>query len=160
MTSTTSVRPTGVARVPVTGPNEVVRRIGWVVLAACCAAFGIFEAAKHGGATWGMFFLGAIGPDIPLFVQPVVRGGHQRGQLARAIVPFYNTLHFWLLPLVVIVFFSFYGTTNDQSAPGFTLGLLWLAHIAVDRVLGYGLRGRDGWQRRGVPSPDRTIGNA
>jgi Domain of unknown function (DUF4260) len=34
-----------------------------------------------------------------------------------------------------------------DSAALFTGGLAWLAHVALDRALGYGLRGRDGFQR-------------
>jgi hypothetical protein len=135
----------GVARLRINGPADVARRAGWWVIGLLSGAFGVFEAIKHGGPSAYLFFVGAIGPDIPLFAQLFLR--HRKGQLHRAVVPWYNVLHFPLLPLVLIAFFSFYGDTNDQSAPGFTLGVAWLAHIAVDRAIGYGLRDRNGWQR-------------
>jgi hypothetical protein len=154
--ASTSGRP-GVARTPITGPGEAARRAGWWVVGLLCTAFGLFEAVKHGAPASYLFVVGAAGPDVALLGQPFTR--HERGQLNRAWVPIYNTLHFPLLPLAVVVFFSFYGSTNDQAAPGFTLGLMWLAHIAVDRALGYGLRNRDGWQRREI-STKQTIGDA
>jgi hypothetical protein len=144
--------PGGVARLRVTGPGAAARRAGWWVVGAVCTAFAVFEAVKHGSPASYLFFVGALGPDIPLLAQLGTR--HEQGQLYRKAVPFYNVLHFPWLPLAVIVFFSFYGSTNDQAAPGFTLGLTWLAHIAVDRALGYGLRNRNGWQRGAKSTSD------
>jgi hypothetical protein len=45
--------------------------------------------------------------------------------------------------VAVLAFFSFVG----DSPAGFTFALAWLAHIAVDRASGYGLRDKQGWQR-------------
>jgi hypothetical protein len=45
--------------------------------------------------------------------------------------------------VAVLAFFSFMG----DSPAGFPFALAWLAHIAVDRASGYGLRDKQGWQR-------------
>jgi hypothetical protein len=105
----------------VTDRRHTVCRIGWRALGSCCAAFGIFEAAKHGGLTWIMFVVGALVPAIALL--PALRGRFVDRWL----------LGFPLLPLLVIAYFSIFTATNDQAAPGFTLGLTWLAHLALSR---------------------------
>jgi hypothetical protein len=81
-------------------------------------AFGVFEAVKHGGLAWPLFFAGALIPAIPGLPRSL-----------RRWVP-----HFPVAPLAVIAYFSIFPTTDDLAAPGFTLGLMWLAHIAISRA--------------------------
>jgi hypothetical protein len=66
-----------------------------------------------------------------------------RGQLAPAAVPFYNAVHRLWGPLALLVACTFW----IDSAALFTGGLAWLAHVAIDRATGFGLRTRDGFQR-------------
>jgi hypothetical protein len=93
-------------------------RIAWGAFGAFLVAFGVFEAVKHGGLAWPLFFAGALIPAIPGLPRSVQRW----------------VLHFPVAPLVVIAYFSIFPTTNDLAAPGFTLGLMWLAHIAISRA--------------------------
>jgi hypothetical protein len=119
--------------------TTIARRTGsiaWGALGVCCVAFGVFEAAKHGGLTWYLFFAGALLPALPL---------PEAGRSIRKWV-----LLFPAAPLAVLVYFSVFPSTTDLAAPGFTLGLMWLAHLAVSRALG---RGRSAAHR-----PDRTVG--
>ena len=104
---------------------------------------------KHQGLALILGIAGAIGPDVALLIG--LRDKTERGQLSPRAVPFYNLLHFLPVPLFVILQFTTLPGTNDDIAPGFTLALTWLAHICVDRALGYGLRNREGRQRYWSP---------
>jgi hypothetical protein len=118
-----------------------VKRIAWAVAATFLLAFAVFEAVKYGGWTVGALLLGLIGPDLT-FLTGIGAGPIERGVMPRRVVPFYNAAHHWALPVVLLVVFSFVTTPA-----AFTLGLAWLAHIAVDRAVGYGFRTADGRQR-------------
>jgi hypothetical protein len=54
-------------------------------------------------------------------------------------------MHRPIVPIVVMAVPVALGAGG--TAVPFTFGLAWLAHIALDRALGYGLRTADGWQR-------------
>jgi hypothetical protein len=129
----------------VTSTRWPLRRFLWVLVAALLLAAVLFEALKHGGWSIPLAMLGGIGPDLSFLAG--AGHPHQPGQLPAPAVRLYNALHRPWLPLAVIVLFSVYGITPDSGAAGFTFGLAWLTHVAVDRVLGYGLRTPDGWRR-------------
>jgi hypothetical protein len=117
------------------------RRLAWLALGLCCAGFAVFEIAKHGGAALplGLGFL--IAPDLAMLV-----GANRRlakGQLAPRAVPVYNLVHRVWGPLALLVACTFW----IDSAALFTGGLAWLAHVAIDRAAGYGLRTPSGFQR-------------
>jgi hypothetical protein len=102
----------------------------------------VAELIIQGTGLW-QFFVFLIAPDIPLFF-----GGGQGlgpGQLhPRAVGP-YNLTHRLVGPIVLAAL-GFSGLIGI----GFGIGALaWGAHIALDRGLGFGLRGADGYQRRG-----------
>ena len=66
--------------------------------------------------------------------------GMAKGRLHPRWVPFYNALHMFIGPVAVGALFLVAGISP--------LGpLAWALHIAWDRMLGYGLRTRDGFQR-------------
>ncbi|WP_236793668.1 DUF4260 family protein [Amycolatopsis sp. GM8] len=117
-------------------------RTGNGVFGLLLLAFAIFEAVKHGGWATPLLFVGLIAPDLVFLIGIGVHT--ERGVLPRRVVPFYNTTHFWPLPVLLLVYFTFFAGAN--FVPGFTLGLAWLAHICLDRSLGYGLRRWDGTQ--------------
>ena len=75
---------------------------------------------------WGLFVLGAVGPDVALL------GLRGDGRLRPRWVPVYNALHRFPGPLVVLAL----------GAP--VLAAAWAAHVAIDRAVGYGLRAPDG----------------
>jgi hypothetical protein len=122
----------------ITVRRPTVTRIGWMAVAALLLAVTVFEAGKHGGATVATAILGGVGPDLTFLLgigQP-----HRPGLLPRLVVRAYNLAHHPLPPLAVVMFFSLIG----DSAAGFTFGLAWLTHIAVDRACGHGRRDLDG----------------
>ncbi|PWW53025.1 DUF4260 family protein [Actinokineospora spheciospongiae] len=129
-----------------TSPPTAASRTGWGLGGAFFLAFGVFEMVEHGGTTWATGLIGALAPDIPLLFGFWGKG-LAKSQLSPKVVPFYNATHHWLPPVLVIAWFSLMTGTNDEAAPGFTLGVMWLAHIMVDRAFGYGPRNRAGFQR-------------
>jgi Domain of unknown function (DUF4260) len=106
------------------------------------------------GHLWQFFAFGAA-PDLALVagigsagfalrantrkgISPSGRAfpGLAKGQLQPRAVPLYNALHRFPGPIIL------------AFVPGFLLAALaWGLHIAIDRTVGYGLRGTDGFQR-------------
>jgi hypothetical protein len=125
----------GTTRRPTVRPLPGI--VGLLLLAAAIA-----EIVLHGGATIWTALLGLVGPDFAFFVG--IGRPHEPGRLPRLAVPVYNLLHRPWLPLIVLVVVTVDGQTNAQAAPYFVGALAWLAHIALDRALGFNLRARDG----------------
>ena len=77
------------------------------------------------GGNWWLFALFAILPDVSLLAYIGYDGTSRWPSLV------YNTFHTYALPILgLIAFWSF--------QPIFLLG--WVAHIAVDRFVGYGFK--------------------
>src|SRR5215472_2103326 len=99
------------------------RRAAWIAWSAFLLAFAILEGVNHGAASWAAL---------------------ARGQLPRKAVPVYNAAHRTWIPLALTAAY----TVGPLDAPAlFTFLLAWMLHIAVDRVAGYNLRGKDGFIR-------------
>lgn len=105
----------------VTGaPNLILRAEGLGVLAAACWTY-----AATGG-NWWLFAALFLAPD--LFMLGYVRG-------PRAGAAAYNLGHTYLVPLALL------GLGHLAALPLLmALGLIWAAHIGLDRMLGYGLK--------------------
>jgi hypothetical protein len=90
----------------------------------------LFVAALTGywisGASWWLFALLILVPDLSML-------GYLRGPRIGAYA--YNCFHVTLWPLLLLV-----GGYLADSAPAVSVGLIWLAHIGIDRALGYGLK--------------------
>jgi hypothetical protein len=115
-------------------------RLPYAALTALFLAATIFETARH-GFTWQLPLF-ALAPDLALLL-----GVGRRlapGQLHPRAVPVYNVVHTFFGPLAVLVLASLLGL----SVGWFVAGLAWGTHVALDRTVGYGLRTRDGFQRR------------
>ncbi len=102
------------------GPRVLLRVEGLALVAASVAAYW----AMDGG--WGMFALFFLAPDLAFL-----------GYLASARVgaATYNLSHTSTLPLLLIV-----AAVAGPSRVWALAGLIWLAHIGLDRVLGFGLK--------------------
>jgi len=91
----------------------------------CVFLFSLFLYRSTGGS-WGFFFLLFLWPDLSMFAYWInVRAGSA----------LYNLAHTYAaaLTLAAVAFHQ-----HHYSALGFAL--IWLAHIGVDRALGYGLK--------------------
>lgn len=77
-------------------------------------------------ASWGWFALLFLAPDLFMLAYLMnVRVG----------AAFYNLVHTYVLPLLLIAYAVF--ARHQWLLP---YGLIWTAHIGMDRVLGFGLK--------------------
>jgi hypothetical protein len=89
------------------------------VLTAACAAYA------QNGASWLLFAALFLAPDLSFFTYA---GGKSLGAAV------YNAVHTYAVPLVLLMI-------GPLIYPGFTpYALIWIAHIGLDRALGYGLK--------------------
>ena len=83
-------------------------------------------------ANWWIFALLLFVPDVSMLGYWV---SNRAGQTI------YNVVHTYALPLTVIVL-SYW----SHQAGWLASGLIWLAHIGLDRTLGYGLKEARGFK--------------
>ena len=135
-----------------TSTARIAARVGWLALWAFVTAFAWFEVVMHGyiegsaleAAVLTTVAVGAfILPDMTFLVgigQPI-----EKGYLPTKAVPSYNAMHrIWpplLLTTVVGIGLTPLGPVGLALFIG---GLSWMAHVALDRAAGYGLRNADG----------------
>ena len=102
-------------------PVDILIRIEWGALfLAALVGYGL----AHG--SWLLFALLILAPDISMLAY---LGGPRVGAIA------YNAFHVLVWPLGLLLA-GFYA---GQALP-IQLALIWLAHIGMDRMLGYGLK--------------------
>jgi hypothetical protein len=108
--------------------------------------FGLLSAALGVGvvvtqhAAWWQLVVFAIAPDLAMIAG--AGQGLARGQLHPRAVPLYNAVHrFWAPAVLAAVSLAL------MYPAWLGGGLAWIAHIAFDRSLGFGLRTREGFQR-------------
>jgi hypothetical protein len=75
---------------------------------------------------WGTFALLLLAPDLTLALYAVSK---RAGSIA------YNLVHAIFLPLLLAALSYFNG-----SSLGIQLSLIWLAHIGMDHLFGYGFK--------------------
>jgi hypothetical protein len=105
----------------VTGLPKVLLRIeGAGVLLAALYFYG------RSDASWVLFAILILAPDVSV-------AGFLLGPKIGAYT--YDIVHTEALPLAVIV-----GAVAQDNETLVSVGLIWLAHIGMDRVVGYGLK--------------------
>jgi hypothetical protein len=117
-----------------------MKRVAYAAMGLVAAGLGIFVIVSQHASWWQLAVL-AIAPDIALLFGAAP--GLERGQLHPRAVPFYNAVHRLVVPVMLIA--VAYLLHVDGWVAG---GLAWVAHIAFDRSLGFGLRTAQGFQRR------------
>ena len=103
------------------------RNIFWLVRLenAALAAMAIVLFATTSG-NWWLFAVLILAPDLAFL-------GYLKGPRIGALA--YNAAHTWLAPaLLGAVSLSGAGPVPAE------IGLIWAAHIGIDRALGYGLK--------------------
>lgn len=117
------------------------RRLAYAGLAAGLLVALVYELWAHGTGYLQLAAFGA-GPDLAVLLG--AGAGLARGQLHPRAVPAYNLLHRLAGPAVLLA-----AATLAALGPAWVVAALaWGLHIALDRALGYGLRTREGFQRR------------
>lgn len=107
-------------------PGLLLRAEGLVVLAGALALYAM------GGHGWLAFVLLLFAPDLTM-------AGYLLNPRAGSII--YNLGHTYSLPLALALVSLVTG-----FEPGQQLALVWLAHIGLDRTLGYGLKYTTGFK--------------
>jgi Domain of unknown function (DUF4260) len=107
-------------------PTVVLRLEGAALLAVA-----VFLYARYGDG-WVLFALLILAPDLSLL-------GYTAGPVVGAAA--YDTLHTTVLPLALGVVGIVSGSEVVLS-----VALVWLAHIGMDRGLGYGLKLTSGFR--------------
>ena len=108
-------------------PVDLMVRLEWAATAV--AAIVVY---KMTGVSWWLFALLILTPDLAML-------GYLAGPRVGAAS--YNALHTLIAPLVL-------GLTGVlfASPVATAVALIWIAHIAIDRALGYGLKLATGFQ--------------
>jgi hypothetical protein len=109
---------------PLTSPALLLRVESLVLFAT---AVGVY--AWHDGSWW-LFALLFLAPDLSFFAY---LAGPRLGAAG------YNLAHAFILPGILLA-------AATRSALALDLALIWGAHIALDRVLGYGLKYPEGFK--------------
>jgi hypothetical protein len=106
-----------------TTPHLLLRLEGLAILIAGISLYTLTEG------TWLTFFLLLLAPDAAMLgylVNPKVGSW------------LYNLAHIYVLPVGLAVF-----SVLLASGIGLQISLIWVAHIGMDRVFGYGLKYED-----------------
>ena len=128
----------------------------WLALWTFLTTFAVFEVVKHGfvngsaaeAATLSAVAFGFfVAPDLTFLIG--VGKTVPQGHIAPDAVGWYNAMHRFAVPfaLTSIVGIAFAPLTFGPLVL-FVGGLSWMAHIALDRAGGYGLRNADGSRAR------------
>jgi hypothetical protein len=121
--------------------SPATRRGAYALAATVLLAAIVLELAGHSTGWWQLAAF-SIGPDLALLLG--AGEGLERGQLHPRAVPAYNAVHRSFGPVALGALAAL-----GVLPHGFFVGALaWGFHVALDRALGYGLRTRDGFQRR------------
>ena len=111
----------------VTGtPNLLLRAEAAFLLAGAVAVYAAL------GSSWTLFALLALAPDLSMIA-------YLAGRRAGTIV--YNAAHWECVPLGLLGYGFFGGSTIALD-----VGLIWLAHVAFDRMIGAGLKYPEGFR--------------
>ncbi len=102
------------------GVTRLLRLEGAAVLAAAVAAYAFI------GGAWPLFALLLLAPDLAMI-------GYRFGPVVGAAA--YNAVHAYLAPAALGAAGLALGAPVMQG-----LALIWLAHIGLDRTLGFGLK--------------------
>ena len=122
MSETTATSGTGAAT---GGVRALLRLEGVVLFAGMTLLYALWDGS------WWVYAILFLAPDISF-------AAYLAGPRAGAIV--YNAAHSYLLPVALMT------TGLAMSSPlVLSIAMIWLAHIAIDRALGYGLKCQAGF---------------
>lgn len=100
---------------------DLAIRLEWAIVAAAAV---VFYAST--GMSWWLFGVLVLAPDFSMF-------GYLAGPRVGALA--YNALHILIVPVFLLLAGHLSGNATVMA-----VALIWIAHIAIDRALGYGLK--------------------
>lgn len=95
-------------------------------LEGAVAAVGAIVLYFHGHHPWWLLLVLVLAPDLSML-------GYLAGPRVGAAT--YDVAHTYALPVALAVA----GVVADANA-AVEVGLIWIAHIGIDRTIGYGLK--------------------
>jgi|SRR5699024_2124512 len=107
-------------------PKLMLHLEGMVVFISAIMIYGTMEYS------WWLFVILLLAPDLSMI-------GYLKNEAVGAYV--YNVFHTYVLSLLVIGVGYFI-----ESNLVIALGIIWTAHIGMDRMFGFGLKYTDGFQ--------------
>ncbi len=107
-------------------PRILLHLEGAAVLIAALIFYG------QQGYSWWLFALLLLAPDLSAV-------GYLHSQVVGSLG--YNIVHTYVLPIALALV-----SLLLNFAPGVQAALIWLAHIGMDRLVGYGLKYPDGFK--------------
>lgn len=107
-------------------PGFLLRLEGGVMLAVTLLLYGLQ------GGSWLLFALLILAPDLSML-------GYLAGNRTGAAI--YNLFHIYLLPSGLAMY-ALLGVNSFVLS----ISLIWLAHIGMDRMVGYGLKYESGFK--------------
>jgi hypothetical protein len=125
--------------------GRTVKRTIYLLLGLVATALAIAIVVTRHTGLWQLLVFAAA-PDLALLYGTAP--GLARGQLHPRAVPFYNAVHRFWAPGVLLVMAVALNLPAWQAA-----GLAWSAHIGFDRFFGFGLRTAEGFQRAPSHNP-------
>ncbi|MEU3414072.1 DUF4260 family protein [Streptomyces sp. NPDC006658] len=125
-------------------PRPALRRGAWLVSALFWSVLAVVEGVHHGWPAVALALTFLVLPDLTFLVALDEAPRMAKGQLPPRAVPYYNAMHRALVPLTLAVACA---ALPPHWPAAFAAPCGWLAHISYDRVLGYGLRTKEGFQR-------------
>ena len=102
------------------GPRLLLRLEGLTLFVGAVIAFSMTQQP------WWLFALLILAPDLSML-------GYLAGPRVGAVV--YNAVHVTFGPIVLTVAGLLFG-----DLPVLGVAMIWLAHIGIDRAIGYGLK--------------------
>jgi hypothetical protein len=122
MSETTVTAETGAAT---GGVRTLLRLEGVVLFAGMTLLYALWDGS------WWVYAILFLGPDLSF-------AAYLAGAKAGAIV--YNAAHSYLLPVALMT-----AGLAMASPLVLSIAMIWLAHIGIDRALGYGLKYQAGF---------------
>jgi len=107
------------------GPRLLLRLEGLTLFVGAIVAFSMTEQP------WWLFALLILAPDLSI-------AGYLAGSRIGALI--YNAAHVTLGPIVLTV-----AGLLSGDLPVLGIAMIWLAHVGIDRALGYGLKYGNGF---------------
>jgi hypothetical protein len=102
------------------GPRILLRLEGLTLLAVATLLYVVW------GVSWWIYAVLFLAPDLSFL-------GYLAGPRVGALV--YNAGHSYMAPMVLMV--TGFGTASPLLL---SIAIIWLAHIGIDRALGFGLK--------------------
>ncbi|MGO8914052.1 MAG: DUF4260 domain-containing protein [Bradyrhizobium sp.] len=102
------------------GPRTLLRLEGLTLFAGMTLLYAVW------GGEWWIYAVLLLAPDLSFL-------GYLAGPKVGAIV--YNAAHSYMAPMVLMT--AGFGLDTPLTP---SIAMIWLAHIGIDRALGYGLK--------------------